>query len=529
MNDQEKLPEWLFEGQTGVFCLVRQDDLWHLSAANDAFRSLAGIHPRQKLGQSVQSMMVADLGFDLSRMADETILSEGGLVRRVRVSETHAPRWLLFQLNALHTPDHLQRVVGVCVEVSGLTEAAETLRTADSLDRYLSRALEGYEDIMVIAADRSRGLEIVTTNQAFTNRVGYTWAEAASRDPFFLLFGEEHRRLRVIWEQAVASQCTRTVRTRVQARSGRFFDADVVLEPWVNELTGGLCCRMRVVPLDDQAAPREISGNGQDHTTHRQERASLVRVTRAIINDFNNLLTIILGHFETIEPGSMRVALESVKFARRVVACMGEVILDLLRAEEVEISPGTSSAKASASPAVRRDADSEALTQRTSENLRPTKQIHSAISNMPESAEAANGPKLLVVEDERWVREMMCSALRLHRFQVIAKASGEEVMALVESGQGRDLDGVVVDFSLTGITGLDLIQWLRQREIKAPALIVSGYLDDSVLDQLKLLEIPYLLKPFQVRELVDAVHRVLQREPAASGAPSESIEPVSPE
>jgi DNA-binding response OmpR family regulator len=119
------------------------------------------------------------------------------------------------------------------------------------------------------------------------------------------------------------------------------------------------------------------------------------------------------------------------------------------------------------------------------------------------------GAKILVIEDDRALREGLVLNFELHGYQVDAAADGEEGMQ-----KAFDLrpDLIVLDIMLPGWSGLDILAELRDRNENVPVLILSarGSTDNKV-EGLNIGADDYLSKPFELPELLARVEAMLRR------------------
>jgi CheY-like chemotaxis protein len=122
---------------------------------------------------------------------------------------------------------------------------------------------------------------------------------------------------------------------------------------------------------------------------------------------------------------------------------------------------------------------------------------------------ARGGERVLVVEDEPALRGLAKAVLERYGYRVEVVGSGEEALRLVEEGGFRP-DVVVTDVVLPGMSGAQLAERLRERMAGVRLLFMSGYTDDSVVRH-GILEghVPFLQKPFSVRDLLEKVRDVL--------------------
>jgi len=116
---------------------------------------------------------------------------------------------------------------------------------------------------------------------------------------------------------------------------------------------------------------------------------------------------------------------------------------------------------------------------------------------------------ILVIEDDRALREGLVLNFELHGYQVDAAAEGEEGMR-----KAFDLrpDLIVLDIMLPGWSGLDILAELRDRNENVPVLILSarGSTDNKV-EGLNIGADDYLAKPFELPELLARVEAMLRR------------------
>ena len=117
--------------------------------------------------------------------------------------------------------------------------------------------------------------------------------------------------------------------------------------------------------------------------------------------------------------------------------------------------------------------------------------------------------RVLVVEDERKLRDVLASALQSEHYDVVASGTGDEGFA---RAQGEAFDLVVLDLMLPGRSGLEILQALRQRRIDTPVLVLTARdgVDDRVLG-LDLGADDYLVKPFALPELLARIRALLRR------------------
>ncbi|MBK8294186.1 MAG: response regulator transcription factor [Solirubrobacterales bacterium] len=126
-------------------------------------------------------------------------------------------------------------------------------------------------------------------------------------------------------------------------------------------------------------------------------------------------------------------------------------------------------------------------------------------------------PTVLVVDDDPGIREALDRALRLEGFAVSTSEDGEDAVAAVE----RDRPHVMVlDLGLPGISGIEVIHRLRADGHDLPICVLSAR--DEIADRVEGLKAgadDYVVKPFELEELVARLHALLRRRPEEVSAP----------
>jgi DNA-binding response OmpR family regulator len=139
----------------------------------------------------------------------------------------------------------------------------------------------------------------------------------------------------------------------------------------------------------------------------------------------------------------------------------------------------------------------------------------------------AAGARVLVVEDDRHIRDLVVLHLGLEGLTPVAVADGSEALRLARS---QPFDLMILDLMLPGLDGVTVCRAIRRERINGdvPILMLTARREES--DKVLGLESgadDYLTKPFGVRELVARV-RALLRRPRASRLPASTIETPEP-
>ena len=117
--------------------------------------------------------------------------------------------------------------------------------------------------------------------------------------------------------------------------------------------------------------------------------------------------------------------------------------------------------------------------------------------------------RILVVDDEETIREIVSSMLKGANFHPRQAASGIEALAILESGDEFDL--VLSDLMMAEMDGIALLERSKERFPDMPFVMVTAMNDISVaLQALRNGAYDYLLKPFEREQLLATVRRALE-------------------
>ena len=118
------------------------------------------------------------------------------------------------------------------------------------------------------------------------------------------------------------------------------------------------------------------------------------------------------------------------------------------------------------------------------------------------------GATVLVVEDEDALREGVSKMLRKHGFCVVEAGDGRSGVDLFRAN-GREIDVVLLDMTLPGMTGRQVLEELRRIRPDVRVIVTTAYSQDSALkamgDQQSWL---YIRKPYRLSEVTDLVRNV---------------------
>ena len=116
--------------------------------------------------------------------------------------------------------------------------------------------------------------------------------------------------------------------------------------------------------------------------------------------------------------------------------------------------------------------------------------------------------RVLVVEDDPAIRELLVHHLKREGFVTLEAADGNSALRF-----GRDgVDLIVLDIGLPAVDGFDVARTLRREGCQAPILMLTARADE--VDRIVGLELgadDYVIKPFSLRELIARIKAILRR------------------
>src|SRR5271154_1965013 len=117
--------------------------------------------------------------------------------------------------------------------------------------------------------------------------------------------------------------------------------------------------------------------------------------------------------------------------------------------------------------------------------------------------------RILIVDDEEVLRDVLEAVLRREGFQVVLASSGEEALSKLD---GEEIDLVILDIMLPGISGIDTLRSIRVSNPHLPVIIITAYSSiDGAIQAMKHGAFHYIPKPFKNEEVVLTVNKALEQ------------------
>jgi excisionase family DNA binding protein len=132
---------------------------------------------------------------------------------------------------------------------------------------------------------------------------------------------------------------------------------------------------------------------------------------------------------------------------------------------------------------------------------------HRATPSPESGARGVEPQRILVVDDEESIRELLSKALALAEYEVDTVPDGRQAIERLRLGH---YDLLITDLKMPGIDGLSLIREAKRLSADLPVIIITGYSSESsAIEALNLGVAGYLTKPFRVPQVLAAAARAL--------------------
>ena len=118
--------------------------------------------------------------------------------------------------------------------------------------------------------------------------------------------------------------------------------------------------------------------------------------------------------------------------------------------------------------------------------------------------------RILIVDDEEVLRDVLDAVLRREGFEVAMAASGEEALSILDEDDNIDL--VILDIMLPGISGIDTLRSIRVSNPSLPVIIITAFSSiDGAIEAMKHGAFHYIPKPFKNEEVILTVNKALEQ------------------
>jgi DNA-binding NtrC family response regulator len=113
-------------------------------------------------------------------------------------------------------------------------------------------------------------------------------------------------------------------------------------------------------------------------------------------------------------------------------------------------------------------------------------------------------PKVLIVDDEQSVRDVLEIFLKKKGFEIIACDSGSKALGIISNDDSVDL--MILDNRMPGIKGFEVLEEMQRKESKLPVILLTGSVGmNENIPATKAV----LRKPIDLNVLLDTINKVL--------------------
>ena len=135
---------------------------------------------------------------------------------------------------------------------------------------------------------------------------------------------------------------------------------------------------------------------------------------------------------------------------------------------------------------------------------------HPALSKTRDLVQGGPPSRVLIVDDEQVIREILSDFLLMEGFQVATAGNGREALEVIER---QRINMVISDLKMPEMGGLDLLAHLQVEHPDLVTLVMTGYgTVETAIEAMKLGAFDYVLKPFKVEEVMHTVRRGLEQQ-----------------
>ena len=117
--------------------------------------------------------------------------------------------------------------------------------------------------------------------------------------------------------------------------------------------------------------------------------------------------------------------------------------------------------------------------------------------------------RILVVDDEDPVRELLCDILEDEGVEATPAAGGAEALARFEAGK---FDGVLTDIGMPGMSGWELLRLINERDGEVPLAVITGWGELVSTHEEKAARVEWVLtKPFSMSQICEVAQEIIRR------------------
>ena len=129
--------------------------------------------------------------------------------------------------------------------------------------------------------------------------------------------------------------------------------------------------------------------------------------------------------------------------------------------------------------------------------------------------ERLQGMKVLLVEDDQWIRDSLRRFFANENCALMAVETGEDALEILK---GNDCDIIITDYRLPGMDGLAFLKKAQRINARFKKILLTAYMTEAVIAEAFRLGVhEFIEKPFSTEDLEEALVRVLEKKIIVNG------------
>lgn len=129
--------------------------------------------------------------------------------------------------------------------------------------------------------------------------------------------------------------------------------------------------------------------------------------------------------------------------------------------------------------------------------------------------ERLQGMKVLLVEDDQWVRDSLRRFFANENCALMVVETGEDGLEIIK---GNDCDIIITDYRLPGMDGLEFLKRAQRINVPFKKILLTAYMTEPVISEAFRLGVhEFIEKPFTMEDLEEALVRVLEKKIIVNG------------
>lgn len=130
--------------------------------------------------------------------------------------------------------------------------------------------------------------------------------------------------------------------------------------------------------------------------------------------------------------------------------------------------------------------------------------------------------KILIVDDEQHVRQLLSKVLRKEGYEIYTAADGIEGLQVF---QDNNIDVIISDIKMPGMDGIEFLHEVKSQQPDVGFILITAFATtETAIDAIKSGAQDYVTKPFDINEIINAVKKIVASNDADSDVPFKGIE-----